>query len=291
MKGPEISCIAVRRPDKTIFTEIGKTPKKKLIDKIPVVRGAAAMITNLVVGYKCLMRSAEIAFDDGDEAAQSESKFDKWLEKKLGDKAAETVGIVSAVIGSIMAIVLFMIVPTFLTGLLNKFVELGAFKAAIEGVLKIAIFIGYLYIVTRLEDIHRVFEYHGAEHKTIACYEAGEELTVENVRKHSRFHPRCGTSFMFIVLIVSIIIFSFVPWGSTIVRAAIKLALLPLVMGISYEILKYAGRHENIPSKILSAPGMCVQRLTAFEPHDDQIEIAIAAMNEVIPDDRENDKW
>jgi uncharacterized protein YqhQ len=176
-----------------------------------------------------------------------------------------------------------MVLPTMITGFVDKFVPLGSFKAVMEGAVKLTIFFLYMWGVTFVEDVKRLFMYHGAEHKTIACYEAGEELTVENVRRHSRFHPRCGTSFLFIVVIVSIIIFSFVPWTSTLGRVGLKLLLLPFVVGVAYEILKFTGRHENSCTRILAAPGMFFQKITTKEPDDGMIEVAIAALKACEP--------
>lgn len=280
MKGPEKTCLAIRKPNGEIYKEVTST-KKNPTRKIPIVRGAYAMVMSLAEGYNSIMKSADIAFPEGSE---EEDKFDKWLQEKLGDKAGKTMGLIAGVLGALLAIVLFMVIPTLITGLINRFVELGSFKAVVEGVLKIGIFILYLFLVTRMKEIHRVFEYHGAEHKTINCYENYGVMTVEGVREHSRFHPRCGTSFLFIVLIVSILVFSFVPWGSTWLRTLLKLAALPLVMGVSYEILMFAGSHDNWFCRVLAAPGKWVQRLTTFEPDDGQIEVAIVAFTAVEPD-------
>ena len=168
---------------------------------------------------------------------------------------------------------------------------LGGWKTVIEGIIKIIIFILYLWGVSRLKDIRRTFEYHGAEHKSIACYEAGEELTVENIKKYRRFHPRCGTSFLLIVLVISILVFSVVTWNSMLIRILLKIALLPVVVGISYEIIRIAGRYDNIVTRIISAPGLWLQRLTTREPDASQIEVAIAALKEVLPEDRDVDRW
>lgn len=281
MRGPERGCMAVRQPDGEIYIETEPVSLPPL-RKIPILRGAASMVDSLLKGYKSLMKSADIAFS-GEEAGE-ESRFEGWLRKKFGERVFNGIGAVGAVLGGVLSIVLFLIVPTLITGLINRLVPLGGWVAAVEGVLKILIFIGYLALVTRMKDIRRVFEYHGAEHKSVACYETKEELTVENVRKHSRFHPRCGTSFIFLILIVSIVIFSFVPFENTWLRAGVKLLLIPVIMGISYEILRYVGRHGNRVAKILAAPGMWVQRLTTFEPDDGQMEVAIAALCEVIPE-------
>ncbi len=278
MRGPEQTCLAVRLPDGTLHTELHPT-RKNPTRKIPVVRGAVAMILSLMDGYKYLMKSADFAFPE--EAAKAET--DEKARKKK-EQENSWVGVVSGVLGGLLAIVLFMVLPTAVTGFLARFMPIDGVKAIIEGVLKLVFFFLYLFLITRLKDIHRVFEYHGAEHKTIACYEHGEELTVENVRKFSRFHPRCGTSFLFIVIIISIIIGSFLPWGSTAVRALLKVLMLPVVMGFSYEVIQYAGSHDSWFARALAAPGMLVQRLTAFEPDDSMIEVGIASLVAVIPE-------
>lgn len=275
MRGPEQTCLAVRLPDGTLHTELHPTAKNPTA-KIPVVRGAVAMILSLAAGYKFLMKSADLAFPEEapkDEKAQKKKEMENSM-----------LGVISGVLGGLLALVLFMVLPTAITGLIARFLPIEGIKAVVEGVLKLIIFFGYMFLATRLKDIHRVFEYHGAEHKTIACYEHGEELTVENVRKHSRFHPRCGTSFMFIVIIISIIIGSVLPWESTLVRALLKVLCLPVVMGFAYEVIQYAGAHENVCARALSKPGMLVQRLTAFEPDDSMIELAIASLVAVIPE-------
>ena len=170
-------------------------------------------------------------------------------------------------------------------------VPLHGWKSLIEGILKMGIFIGYLALITRMKEIHRVFQYHGAEHKTIFCYENGLPLTVENVKKQKRFHPRCGTSFMILMLILSILVSSLMTWDSLWLRTVLKIASLPLVMGIGYELIKIAGRYDNILTKIISWPGLMLQRLTTFEPEDDQMEVAIASMLPVIPENRDEDRW
>ena len=277
MRGPQETCLAVRLPDGSMHTEMHPT-RKNPTRKIPIVRGAVAMILSLIDGYKYLMKAADFAYPEEAEKAETDEKA-----KRKKEREESWVGVLSGVLGGLLAIVLFMVLPTAVTGLLARFVPLGGWKAVVEGVLKLVFFFLYLFLVTRMKDIHRVFEYHGAEHKTIACYEHGEELTVENVRKFSRFHPRCGTSFLFIVIIVSIIIGSFLPWGSRLVGALLKVLCLPVAMGFSYEIIQYAGAHDNWFARALSAPGLLVQRLTAFEPDDSMIEIGIASLVAVIP--------
>lgn len=288
MRGPEKICVAVRRPDGTLDMTC-EDVKHHRWQKIPLVRGAAAMIENLVLGYRYLMHSAEVSMPE--EAEEEPGRFEKWLGEHAGPGVQNFFMALAAVCGGLLAIVLFMVLPTAIVGLIDRFLPLGWGKVVLEGVLKIALFVGYLFLCTRMKEIHRVFEYHGAEHKTIACYEAGEELTVENVRHHRRFHPRCGTSFMILVLIVSILLFSVLPWSSTGLRVLLKLLLLPVVMGVSYELIKLAGRYDNLFTRIISAPGLWLQRLTTFEPDDSMIEVAIAAVTPVLPDHPDEAKW
>lgn len=280
MKGPRLTCLAVRKPDGEILTEISQTDRNPF-KKIPLLRGVAAMYLSLKSGYSYIMKSTDIVFPEGEE----EDKFDLWLKAHFGEKANQAIGVTAAVLAGFLSVGLFVLLPTLVTGLLARFLPIGGFKTLIEGILKVVIFLSYLFLVSKMKDIKRVFMYHGAEHKTIFCFEAGEELTVENVRKMGRFHPRCGTSFLFITVLISILVFSFVPWVSTMMRVLYKLLCLPVIMGLSYECIKYAGRHDNLLSRIMSAPGLWVQRMTVFEPDDDMIEVAITAMKAVIPED------
>ena len=289
MRGPRQVCTAVRRPDGGIETKLDPVTTFSW-QKIPLVRGVLSMIESLIVGYRCLMYSAEISM--GEEAFEAEeSKLDKWINEHLGEKAQNFVMSLAAVLGGMLALVLFMVLPTTIVGLLGKVLPLEGVRALLEGVLKIAIFIGYLALVRNMKDIKRMFRYHGAEHKTIACYEAGEELTVENIRRHSRFHPRCGTSFLVLVILISILVSSLLPWSSTGLRIVLKLLTLPVVMGISYELIKLAGRYDNILTRIISAPGLWIQRLTTSEPDDNMIEVAIAAVKPVLPENWEDSLW
>lgn len=186
---------------------------------------------------------------------------------------------------------MFLILPTFAVKGLDMLLPLGGFASLIEGLIKIAILVGYMAAVSRMKDIHRMFQYHGAEHKTIFCYEAGEELTVENVRRQRRFHPRCGTSFLLIVVIVSVLVTSFVTWSNPWLRVVLKILLLPVVVGISYEIIKLAGRYTNLCTRMISAPGMWLQHITTQEPEDDMIEVAIASLKPVLPSVEGSDRW
>ena len=291
MRGPKRLCCAVRRPDGGIETDIKELPPKKWYEKVPFVRGVFAMIGSMITGYRCLMYSADIAMQDSEDS-EPESKLDKWLDEHLGEKFQNALMVCAALMGGVVAILLFSVTPTSVVGFVSRFMPLGRWgRVALEAVLKMAIFVAYLALCSRMKEIHRLFEYHGAEHKTIACYEAGEPLTVENIRKYSRFHPRCGTSFLILTLLVSIAVFSVIPWTGTALRVVYKILFLPLVMGISYELLKLCGRTDNLLTHIIRAPGLWVQRLTVFEPDDSMIECAIQAVTPVLPENPEEGQW
>ncbi len=289
MKGPKKTAMAVRLPDGSIDIESwdNKVGNKK-INKIPIIRGVVNFVQTLILGYKTLMKSAEKAGIEEEEP----SKFDKWLTEKLGDKIFNVIMVIATVFAVVIGVGLFMLLPSYIAKLLEPYILTG-WLAVIEGLIKIAIFIGYIFLTSLLKDIKRVYQYHGAEHKTIACYEAGDELVPENIKKYKRFHPRCGTSFMIITLTLSILLFSlpFVPWDNLFLRAGIKILLLPVLMGCSYELIKIAGRHDNIVTRIFSAPGIWVQRITTNEPDEEQMEVAAAAMKEVLPEKDGEDKW
>ena len=290
MRGPEKICCAVRKPDGTIDLTYD-TVTTRWYNKVPLLRGVCNMAENLYKGYKYLMHAADIAME-GTEDAEPESKLDKWLDEHTGPVFQNVLMGCAAFAGVVLALFLFTFLPTFLTGQLIRFVPLGRWgRVILEGALKMAIFLLYMYLCTRMKDLHRVFEYHGAEHKTIACYEAGLPLTVENIRKQSRFHPRCGTSFMILVIIISIFLYAVLPWTSTGLRVVYKLCMFPLLVGVSYEILKWAGRSDSALSHIVSQPGLWMQRLTTFEPDDLMIEVAIAAVTPVLPENQEEARW
>lgn len=292
MRGIDKAAMSVRVPDGSIDTEVWDVGSlnRAWYHKTPIIRGVVNFIGSMLTGYRCMMKSAEKAGME-DEFEGEPSKFDLWLEKHLGDKIMKLVGVVAAVLGIALALVLFMFLPALAVKGLNYLIPVGGFRTLLEGIIKIVIFILYLALVSRMKEIKRVFEYHGAEHKSIACYEAGEELTPENVKKFTRFHPRCGTSFILIVLVISIIVFSVVTWSSLLVRVLLKLALLPVVMGLAYEVIKLAGRYDNPITRVISAPGLWLQRLTTREPNDGQMEVAIASLKAVLPDSREEDRW
>lgn len=289
MKGPLTSAMAVRTPENDIHIETWETSKTKvqLHKKIPFIRGIFNFFDMLVGGYKCLMKSAEIA---GFEEEQP-SKFEQWLANKLGDKFPKVIAYLSLVLSMLLAMGLFMLLPSFLVSLLKGVITNSILLSLIEGIVKIGIFILYLYLVSKVPDVKRVFEYHGAEHKTISCYESEEELTVENVRRHTRFHPRCGTSFLLIVLVISVVLFSLISWDNVFIRVGLKLLLMPLVVGISYEIIKLTGRYDNMLTRLIAKPGMALQNFTTKEPDDTQLEVAIAAIKPTIPQDKTLDKW
>lgn len=289
MRGPEKWCLAVRNPEGEIITETHDVQKRPWA-KIPFVRGIFNFVDSLLMGYKTLAKSTEISMEGIEEEP---SKFDRWIENKFGDAGMKVMMGVSTVLAFVLAMLLFMYLPAALVNLLNRAVPLGWGKVIIEGLIKVGIFVLYLALVSRMKEIHRVFCYHGAEHKTISCYEAGDELTVENIRTHTRFHPRCGTSFIFIVLIISILLNSLLPWpegaGASFMRMGMKLLMLPVVMGVSYEILRLAGKYNGNPvMRALSAPGMWLQRLTTKEPDDSMIEVAITAVTPVLPEKPED---
>ena len=290
MRGPKEYAVAVRKKDGEIElkkSDVNSIITKSKILKLPIIRGVISFFESLIVGMKCLMFSADL-FDVDVE----ETKFDKWIDKKFGDKAKDFAVYFSVIIALLMSIGLFMLLPAFLAGLAFKNEgDTRLWFNLTEGVIRIALFMGYIILISRMPDIQRVFEYHGAEHKTIFCYEAEEELTVENVKKHPRFHPRCGTSFLLIVMVMSILIFSLVPSPNVIITLLERLILIPLVAGLSYELIKFAGRSENKVVCLLNKPGLWFQRFTTREPDDSQIEVAIEALKNVMPENREDAKW
>ncbi len=309
MKGPEKTAMAVRTKEGEIVIEEKENKQRKWYNKAPFIRGTINFVSQLLDGYYYLSRSAELSGMADDDSEEEMSKFEKWLDDKFGDKIMGVIMTIAMIFGIALAILLFVFVPTWLFMLVQYLVgtaaDLSPFQSLFEGILKIAIFITYMWIVSKTESIRRTYEYHGAEHKTIACYEHGLELTVDNVKPQIRFHPRCGTSFIFLVLLISILIYSIFPITNQmfidtfavseglamILRVSSKILLLPVIVSISYEVIRLAGRYDNILTKIISAPGLWLQRLTTKEPDDSEIEAAIAAMNAVIPEDKESDKW
>ena len=290
MRGKKLYALAVRTPKKEIVVE--KTPIKPAAEKCkilgwPIIRGVVAFVDSLVMGMKVTTKSATLAGLDDIEYDQ-ESKFEKWLENKFGDKLADYLIYFSVAVSIILCIGIFMVLPTFLGGAVTNLLHGDAtLRSVIEGVIKIIIFVGYMFLVSQMKDIKRVFMYHGAEHKTINCFESGEELTVENVRHNSRFHKRCGTSFLVIVMLVSIILFFFIRTDVLWLRVLSTIILVPAIAGISYEFIRYAGKHDNLLVNIISAPGIAMQIITTSEPDDSMIEVAIASLNAVLEEEPE----
>ena len=331
MRGPLKSAMAVRNAKGKIILETSDNPKPSKISKVPFLRGIFNMAPSLKVGYKYLMRSADIAIADAEEAdreaekakeaataevveavetvesatvteeAPQEETAASTEEKPKNSIATTLVMIFGVVLGVLLAVGLFIALPAALYSLLDmvvpadltrKTIGMSIFRSAFEAVFKIILLVLYMLAVSRLKDIRRVFMYHGAEHKTIFCYEAGLPLTVDNIREQRRFHPRCGTSFLILVLLVSLFLGIFIPASIDLwLRILLKIALLPLTIGIGYELIKLAGKKDNAITRFISAPGVWLQHITTVEPDDDMIECAIIAMNEVIPEDKTQDNW
>ncbi len=326
MRGPEKNAMAVRRPNGKIFFEENKNEKKKRpgFCRWPVIRGVFGFIDSMAIGYKALMRSAEIACEELPEEKEQEKEAapvaeisadeavsvaevtdnaeqeDEEPKSVFGKGTMAAIMIIATVLGFALAIGLFIWLPSVLYSLIAKAAPRSwhlsgnrYLRSIFEGVLKIVILVAYMALVSLMKDIRRTFMYHGAEHKTIFCYENGLPLTVDNVREQGRFHPRCGTSFLILMLLVSIVIGLFIPpsikgipeGAYTVIRAVIKLLLIPLTMGVGYELLKLAGRHDNLFTRIISAPGRWLQHITVLEPTDDMIECAIKAFIAVLPEE------
>ncbi|MEG1874924.1 MAG: DUF1385 domain-containing protein [Angelakisella sp.] len=290
MRGPQKTSMAIRTAEDSIDLETWDTyPKGKppAYKKWPFVRGIFNMVETLILGFRCLMKSADKA---GVEEEQP-GKFELWLSKTLKADINSVVNTFAVVLGIGLALLLFIVIPTAVTTLLRPLIHTQMVFSLIEGVIKMSLFLLYLALCSKNKDVARTFEYHGAEHKTIACYEANEPLTPENCRSKTRFHPRCGTSFLLIVIVISILAASLIPPMPMLLRMVIKLAILPLIIGVAYELIKLAGRYDNLATRIISAPGLWLQNLTTKEPSDGQLEVAIAAMKAVIPEDSKDDLW
>ncbi len=286
MRGKKVYAMSVRNPEGGITTEknqVKDLSNKCSLFKLPILRGISAFVDSLVMGTKILMRSAEIAGESLQDEGEP-SKFEKFLMDKFGEKLNDYIIYMSVTISMVVAIALFFILPVFLGGFFKSYVETWAL-GIIEGFIRIAIFLGYLLLISRMKDIQRVFQYHGAEHKTINCFESGDELTIENVMKHTRLHKRCGTSFLFLVMIISMIIFFFVRTDVLWLRMVSRILLVPVVAGVSYEVLRWAGKSNSIFVKMVSYPGLCLQKVTTAEPDGSQIETAIMAMKSVLEDE------
>ena len=298
MRGPKKQAIVVRKPEGDLAVRVSDL--KFIKDRypilgLPLLRGVVTFVASMVEGVKALMYSAEFYPEDEDEPEEP-SKFDLWLENHLGsEKAASVVVTLAVILGIGMSIGLFFLLPTLLGSAVTLVTDSMLARNVAESLLKLIIFVGYLALCSRMKDIHRVFEYHGAEHKTIFCYEAGLPLTVENVRAQPRHHPRCGTSFLFMVIaisiIVSTIVFAIWPVHHALLRFLAHLLMLPIIVGVSYEFNRWAGRHDGPITKLLTAPGLWLQNFTTFEPDDSMIEVGIKALELVLPEVKGEDAW
>ena len=291
MKGPTKIVAVVRKTNGELtekdFSE--GTSRFSKVKKIPIVRGVFALVESFSLGYKTLDYSAEVS-TEGLEA-EAESKLDKWINEKFGDKLLKFLMPIAAVLGVGLAVLLFFWFPAFLFSIipgLSTANMSGIWRSVFEGIFRLILLVAYMALISLIPDIKRVFQYHGAEHKTIFCYESGEELTVENVRKQSRFHPRCGTSFIILMVLIGILLGFFITTPNALIRMAIRLIMLPLTCGIGYEIIKLCGKYDNILTCIIAKPGLWVQRITTKEPEDGMIEVAIAALEKVIPEQGED---
>jgi uncharacterized protein YqhQ len=306
MRGPEKDAIVVRTADGlNVETKPRKIRTKNSPLNWPLIRGVVGFFDSQVTGVKSLMHSADLV---PEEAQEEPSKFDRWLEEKLGNEKFQKALIGSAVVmGLGLSIVLFFLLPMVLVGFVDRWIPNTVVQHLLEGFVRIIIFLGYMVLVSRMKEMKRVFAYHGAEHKTIRCYEAGLPLTVENVRNQTRLHPRCGTSFLLIVMVISILVFSVASYGLLalipglnalhgtfiyrLIMIVFKLLMLPLVVAVTYEINRFVGRHDNWFTRILTAPGMWLQNLTTNEPDDSMIEVGIAAVEAVLPEEEGADRW
>lgn len=313
MKGPKKTVIAVRNQEGEIIVEDVKPSRLsgKLITKIPVIRGVINFIVSMIQGYKCLMRSADLSgFTDLEDEEDKKKREAEGKEKKDDSLLTSIIMIIGSVLGVALAVVLFMYLPSLIFNLINAAVtpqvalsfdailngfeggSIAMYRALIEGVIKIALFVGYVAVVSLEKDIKRVFQYHGAEHKTIFCVEEGLDLTVENCRKMTRFHPRCGTSFMFLMIAVGVIISTLLVFIApsltkiTWLWVIVKILLIPVFCGVGYELLRFCGKHDNLFTKIVAAPGLWVQRITTKEPEDDMLEVAIKSIEAVLYEEK-----
>ena len=300
MMGPEKRAMVCRKPDGELAVDVAERTLIK--DRhpllgLPFLRGVVNFGSSMANGMKALMWSAEF-YPDEEESNEEPSKFETWLEKALGSEKAYSFFLTLAVVvGILFSVGLFIVLPTLVTGLLLRFFPGFPMwgRNLVEGITKVAVFVLYLFLCSKMKDIRRTFQYHGAEHKTIFCYEQGLELTVENVRKMPCHHPRCGTSFLFVVIVISVllssVVFSFYPVTNTLLRTLLHLLMLPLIVSLTYELNRYVGGHDNALCRAVRAPGLWMQNFTTFEPDDSMIEVGITAFLAVLPEEKGKDKW
>ena len=280
MQTKDKRAIAVRQSNGKITlkkSNIKSWINEKKINKIPFIRGSFILIETMIEGIKSLNFSSEFFMDD-----EQEDAFDRFIKKIFKDKANDVIITISLVLSLLLSVGIFILIPTAIGGIFSKIINNKFILNLIEGIIRISILFAYIVIISKNSDIKRVFEYHGAEHKSIHCYESGLELTVENARKFTTLHPRCGTNFLFIVMATSIILFSFFGWPNPLIRIAMRILFIPIVAGISYEIIKFLGKYNNKFTKVVAYPGMMLQKFTTKEPDDEQLEVALAALKAVI---------
>lgn len=279
MRGPKFIAVAVRKPDGGIQTKVEPIPEvySKGIFQYPIIRGIGALVSSMSIGIGALTYSADIA-----GYAEEDSKFDKWIRAKFGENAENILKVIAIASSFILAIAVFGVLPTLISALLKNWTDNAIILSAMEGIVKLVIFLSYIFFISKIGDVHRVFEYHGAEHMSIHCLEAGLDLTPDNVKKFSPIHERCGTSFLIYLMILSIAIYSFIPWSSLSNRVLIKILLLPVISGLGYEVLKLNARVNNPFLKFLSKPGLWVQKITTQVPDEAQIQVAIASLKSVL---------
>lgn len=289
MRGPKRTAVAIRLPNGKIHMKTQPTPMVSNWGKIPMVRGVINFIQSLIYGTKVLMYSADVLEKYSPETYEKD-KFDQWIENKVGKKRAWNILLtISVVLALAVSIGVFMLLPTAVVGWMKKITENIIILNIIEGVIRLGLFIGYIWLISLMKDIQTVFRYHGAEHKTIHCFENGLELTPKNAQSFYTLHPRCGTSFLMFVMVIAIIVHIFMGWPSVWMRVVTRFLALPIIAGLSYELLKWAGRSDNIIVEILSMPGLYLQKLTTKTPKEEELEVAIAAMKAVIPMEEEDE--
>ena len=290
MRGKTMYALAVRNSQtKEIILEkenLKSIDNRAKVLKLPFIRGIASFLDSMIIGMKIIMRSATLSGLDQDDNKTQKGKVDIWLENKFGEKLTDYIIYFSVFISILLSIAIFMVLPVWISSFFTKTFNVSLWGIGIvEGIVRIVIFLAYILLISKMNDVQRLFMYHGAEHKTITCFEQGDKLTIENVRKHSRLHKRCGTSFLIIVMIVSMIVFMFLKTDNVTLRVFSRIILVPVIAGISYEIIKWAGKHDNFLVKLISAPGIALQKVTTKEPTDDMIEVAIKSLEGVLQND------
>ena len=283
MKGPDRTAIVVRKPNNDMHIKISPLAKPSVWRKIPIIRGILIFVEALITGTKTLLYSAEVLENSGGGEEYEEDKFTLWLERKFGEKGAFNIMLYfSVALAILFTVIIFIILPTWVVNIFGSLTSSEIILNLFEGMLRILLFVGYVALISRMKDIKTVFKFHGAEHNCIHCYENGLELTVENCSKFETLHPRCGTSFLMFVMVISLLLFSLLGWPNLLIRIASRLLLVPFIAGLSYELLRFAGKGNSMVIKVLSLPGLALQKLTTKKPDEKQLEVAIAALKAVL---------